>query len=97
MNLYEALFEVVKNDYDVNNDDPWYCAESLAIARIYSALERVKYKPFLDWCKEIEDKEEIVKSDTVKCKDKGTYKVYHDEILADMESLSPSEIEYKFL
>lgn len=49
MNFYEALFEVVKTDYHVSMDDPWYCCNQDAIARIESVLQKIEYKPYLDW------------------------------------------------
>lgn len=96
MNFYEALFEVVKTDYHVGNDDPWYCADPSAIARIASVLEKVEYKPYLDWCKMLEEEEARRKAEQLK-REEEKRKVHLIKPLDDMENFSPNEIMNKFL
>lgn len=95
MNFYEALFEVVKTDYHVSNDDPWYCADPSAIARIASVLEKIEYKPYLDWLKELEEGEAKRKAEQLK-REEERKKVYLRNPLDDMADLSPNEIMDKF-
>lgn len=93
MKFYEALFEVVKSDYHVSNDDPWYCADPSAIARIELVLEKTGYEPYLDWKKSLEEEE--AKEVQIQ-KDKELIRREEDMTLLGLDNLSPNEIMDKF-